>query len=165
MNTAENASLPLDRSALAAEITGLLAANRVWILATSSGDRVSARSMSIINDGLDIWFEMCANDLKGRQIRDNPRVALCWNNVQIEGRAEILGNAHAPEPANAAGVAWFCREYAAVHPDGFRRWSAWEGEVVVRVRPTLVTLWKYLAGEPFRDFLVPGERAWREAYL
>ena len=165
MNTVNNTSFPLDAAALTAEITTMLAANRIWVLATSSEDRVSARSMSIINDGLDIWFEMRSTDLKGRQIQANPRVALCWNNVQIEGRAEILGNAHAPSPANAAGNAWFCREYARVHPDGFRRWSTFEGEVVVRVRPELITLWKYLSDQAVRDFLIPGERAWREAYL
>jgi general stress protein 26 len=60
-------------------------------LATSLGDRVTARTVSFANDGLAILFMSWAHHTKCVQIRVNPRVALCRDNVQIEGIADCMG--------------------------------------------------------------------------
>jgi hypothetical protein len=157
-------TVELELTSLTDEVVAHLAGTQAWVLATCADQRVTARSMTIVNDGLDIWFEMRLHDVKGQQISANPLVALCWNNIQIEGRAEIRGNAFDRNETFGAGNEWFCQEYGHKHPSSFQYWAAMPGEVVVRVSPILITLWKYLDGSSYRDFLIPGQRAWREAY-
>jgi len=67
--------------------------NHRWmVLATSYNDRVTARTVDYASDGLDIYFLSWQHHTKCAQIKGNPRVASCIDNVQIEGKAEILGS-------------------------------------------------------------------------
>ncbi len=106
--------------------------NRVMVLATSHNDRVTARNVGIANCGLDIYFFTWVHSHKCLQIRENPRVALCKDDVQIEGLAEILGDL--VDEKN--------KEYAEKlrnrSPDSVERWEHQPRMVVIRVRPTLI---------------------------
>lgn len=147
----------IDYAALEAETVRAIGAERVMVLATSLEGRTSARSMSTINRGLEVWFQASADSLKLAQLAGNPQVALCRGNLQIEGRAEIVGNAAAP------ACSWFLEEYRKVHPGSYSLYGELPEERVVRVMPTLVSFWKYEGGRPFRDFLDPAAHsAWRE---
>lgn len=113
-------------------IIEFLDAKHTTVLATSLNDRVTARTVSFASDGLDILFLSWGHHTKCAQIRGNPRVALCRDNVQIEGRAEILGN-----PLDKANST-----YAAVYreklPRDFAGFAHQPGMVLVRVVPTAV---------------------------
>jgi general stress protein 26 len=71
---------------------------------------------------------------KYAQIQANPNVALCKDNVQIEGVAEILGDLLAEET----------REHTDTSRDRFsdaiKQWEHRPGMVIIRVRPTLVVV-------------------------
>ena len=68
----------------------VLTANRHIVLATSYNDRVTAITVSYVSNGLDIYFLSWEQHKKCAQIKGNPKVALCQNNMQIKGVAEIL---------------------------------------------------------------------------
>lgn len=72
------------------EILTLFAENRGMILATSLSDRVTARHISFVNEGLVIYFTSWDHNRKIIQMKGNPNVALSLYNVQIEGKAEVL---------------------------------------------------------------------------
>lgn len=62
------------------------------IIATCDNQRVTARTVYYVNDGLDIYFITSKAYFKFKQIEKNPSVALCFENIQMEGETVILGN-------------------------------------------------------------------------
>lgn len=143
------------------EVLGLLDRNRTMVLATSAGGRVTARMMSLVHDGLTLYFQTSLNSVKYQQMVENAQVALCIGNLQLEGRACLRGHPLAPENE------FFRTQYQALHPGSYTTYSGLAHNRVVEVQPVRVTLWKYDAqGQPFRDYLSIAERrAWREMYL
>jgi hypothetical protein len=143
------------------EVLDLLDRNRTMVLATSAEGRVTARMMSLVHDGLTLYFQTGTNSVKYQQMTENTQVALCASNLQLEGRAYLRAHPFAP------GNEFFRAQYQALHPGSYKTYSALSYNRVVEVQPALVTLWKYDAqGQPFRDFLdITGRRAWREMYL
>lgn len=128
------------------EAIDYISKNKIMVLATSSKDRVTARMMSIVNDGLVIYFQTDIDFLKYQQIKENPNVALCIGNIQIEGHAKITG--HPLENP------FFAERYRKIHEGSFKKYSHIKDNVLVEIQPKLVTFWKYdEAGEPLRDFI------------
>jgi len=117
--------------------------NAVMVLATSHNDRVNARNVLIASKGLDLYFFTWRHSRKCKQISENPRIALCKDDVQIEGLAEILGALL--EEKN--------KEYADIlrnkFPDSVKRWENRPGIVIIRIRPTLIAT----AGETIDDHI------------
>ena len=71
------------------EIIAFVEKNRNVTLATSLENRVTARTVQYINEGLDMYFTSWEFNKKIQQIKGNPNVALNLNHIQIEGVAEI----------------------------------------------------------------------------
>lgn len=134
--------------------------NRVAVLASCGTDmHVSARSMSIVNFGLDIWFQTDRRFKKKRQIDENPRVALALDNIQIEGTAEVQGH-----PSSESNT-WFCKEFALYHRGSFDAYTNTRHEVVYRVVPETIILWRYENGQSYRDFIdIQKKKAQRKYY-
>jgi len=109
-------------------------------LATSLEGRVTARTVSFANDGLDIIFWSWGHNVKCVQIRGNPRVALCRDHVQIEGVAEILGSPL--DEKNERYTETMRRKY----PGDYDRFAHAPGMVIVRVIPTLVRIFVQIDG-------------------
>jgi nitroimidazol reductase NimA-like FMN-containing flavoprotein (pyridoxamine 5'-phosphate oxidase superfamily) len=144
---------------LETEIINILEREKHLVLATCSDGRVTARTMSHVNDGMDILFQTDKRFLKVEQMLKNPKVALCIGNLQIEGTAELLR--HPSEPENAD----FCSIYRQKHPHSFEMYAYIKDEIVVKVKPSLITLWKYINGKPCRDYLdVLRAKAYRVFY-
>lgn len=137
----------IDETALTREIEEALEANRVWMLATSLDDHVTIRPMSIVHDGLSLYFQTNRSYVKHEQMRKNPQVALGCNNISIEGT--VLCH----ESWDAAGAAIHAL-YKEKHPGSYAKYGALEGQVVYQVIPTLIKLWKYAeGGVPYREML------------
>lgn len=129
----------------------------IMVLAASAGGRMTARSMGCIFNGLRIAFQTSDTSTKISQIRENPRVALCLGNIQIEGKATVLGH--------PCDIPWFREQYARLHPGSFKAYSWLDDECVVEVEPSLITLWKYDndSGGPYMDRLnVVEKKAYRD---
>ena len=82
----------LDFDLLAKEFVASLERAGSITLATSINDKVTARTMSHVNDGLDIYFQTGNTSVKFRQIESNRNIAFAVGNMQIEAFAEILGH-------------------------------------------------------------------------
>lgn len=129
------------------------------VLATCSGNRVSARTVSIVNHGLKIYFQTDIDFLKYKQIKENPNVALCFENIQIEGQATIT--CHPFENR------FFIENYKIQHKTAFENYSKLKDNVIIEVEPLLITFWKYteVDRKPYRDFIdIKEQKAYREYY-
>ena len=65
----------------------------VIYLATSKNDIVSARPISPLNMGLQLFIRTSANTKKAKEMIANPNVAVCVGNFYFTGRAIALGSA------------------------------------------------------------------------
>jgi uncharacterized pyridoxamine 5'-phosphate oxidase family protein len=128
------------------------------ILATSAQNRVTARPVSIINNGLLVLFQTDKDFIKYQQIKQNPNVALCIGNMQIEGTAKITCQ---PFENN-----FFIDNFKRLHQSAFQRYSHLKDNVIIEVQPKLITFWEYDENhKPFRDFLnITEQKAYREYY-
>ena len=148
-----------DSNELKEEIIDILEREKHIVLASCSDGRVTARTMSHVNVGMDIYLQTDKKFLKVEQIAKNPRVALCVGNLQIEGVAKF--EHHPSDLENTE----FCNLYKQKHPHSFEMYSSMKDEIVIKVKPTLAILWKYINGKPCRDYLhLNGNIAYREYY-
>ncbi len=132
---------------------------KIAVLSTAAHNRVTSRAMSFIRLGDDLYFQSDERNLKIRQIQKNRNVAVCLDNIQMEAEAEIRG--HSSLPVNHDFVAKFKQE----HPGSYEAYTEGKHQVVIRLIIKLITLWKYLDGSPYREFVFPEQqRAERERY-
>jgi len=129
------------------DVIAFLEGKHSIVLATSLDDRVTARTVSFVNDGLDVLFMSWGHNTKCVQIRANPRVALCRDQVQIEGRAEILGSLS--DPANQSYAELLKKKY----PREFTGFAHQPGMVLVRVVPSKIGVFAVIGGQFYVDYL------------
>jgi hypothetical protein len=137
--------MDIDYEGLENEIIKTISSNKIAVLATSYCDRVTARAMSYVNDGLNISFQTGIDSLKYEQMKKNSKVALCLANIQIEGKANFRQQSLYEKD--------FIGKYKLSHPGSFKTYSSMKKSYVVEIRPELITLWKYSDDRVFRDFL------------
>jgi nitroimidazol reductase NimA-like FMN-containing flavoprotein (pyridoxamine 5'-phosphate oxidase superfamily) len=141
------------------ECEEFLSNNHTLVLATSYNNKVTARSMSFVNIGLNLYCQTDKRFEKYAQITANPSVAVCCKNFQIEAIAEELG--HPFDEWNSE----FLKQFKKVHPGSFKAYSESENEVVFRLNPTKIVIWKYIEGKPVRDIIdLVEQKTWREEY-
>jgi len=141
------------------EVIQFLGNNQILVLATSANNRVTGRSMACASKGLTVYCQTDRRFLKFKQIEQNPQVALCAQNVQIEGVAKI--RKHPLDPSNKE----FVEFYSKAIPRAFETYSHLKNFVVIEVEPTLITLWKTSEGKRCREFLrIQEKKAEREFY-
>ena len=129
------------------EIVGILKNNKKWVLSTCENDYVTSRTMSIINDGLDIYFQTNKCYVKYDQMENNPKISLCFSNVSIEGAVEFIGDWNTKANSSLREL------YEENHKSSFDAYGFLENQVVCKVNVHKVKLWKYLDGKPFREIL------------
>jgi general stress protein 26 len=134
------------------EIIMNLEKNKIWVLSTSYMDQVTSRSMSITNIGLDIYFQTHISYVKYNQMQYNKNVSLCFNNISIEGIAEEIGSWKDDKNKELMQL------YKSSHQGSFEKYGALEGQIVFKIKPQKVKLWKYLNGKPFREILYIDEK-------
>lgn len=152
--------MEIEYGILEKKLLAFLDTHKILVLATAANNRVSARSMSCVHIGLKICFQTSGISVKYQQIEQNPNVALCDSNVQIEGVAQIREHPLAETSSAFIGL------YKVHHPGSFKTYSHLRDNVVIEVEPKLVTFWEYDSdGFPYREFLyLPERKAEREYY-
>lgn len=113
------------------------------VLGTSLNDRVTTRNVSTIFMNGKIYFQTECEFLKYFQISQNPNVALCESNMQVEGTAKILG--HPLEEDNKE----FLDVFSQKHIGSFEKYTYLPNEVVIEVTPTLIEMWSYENDRPY----------------
>ena len=115
--------------------------HKTMVLSTSLHDKVTSRTMSVVLIDREFYFQTDLSFRKYRQIRENPNVALCTDNIQVEGICAEMGFPHdCPE---------FCGIYKRYFSAAYDMYSGLESERLFAVKPTYIQKWIYEAGNPF----------------
>lgn len=114
---------------------------KTMVLSTAENNKVSSRMMSIVCfDGL-FYFQTDKTFKKYNQLISNPQIALCTENIQIEGVCKEIGH-----PVDNAV---FCKVYKELFTGSFNKYSFLKNERLFVIKPIYVERWKYIDGVPF----------------
>jgi uncharacterized pyridoxamine 5'-phosphate oxidase family protein len=137
----------IDYNTLENKIIEFLQNKRAIVVATSQNNRVTARTVSFVNIGLQIFFWSYENHTKCHQIRVNPKVALCRDNLQVEGMAELKGSVL--DKKNETYLSKFKEKF----PKDYDRYANEPKMILVDITPTLFVLLVNEDGNLYRDHL------------
>ncbi len=126
------------------------------VLATSSDDKVAARTVSYATQGLDFYILSWDHHEKILQIRENPNVALARDNISIKGVAEILGKPLDEKSRKGAEI------IKKKRPKEFEIFSHIPGMIVIKVTPTYIKSWVRIDNKFFIEHL---DLEKKQAYL
>ena len=122
-----------------------LGESKKMVLSTSLNDIVTSRMMSIVVVNKTIYFQTDKTFRKYEQLKGNPRVSLCADNIQIEGYCEEIGS-----PLDHAE---FLSAYKKYFPSSYTRYSSLKNECLFAVTPLFVQKWLYIDGVPYMEIL------------
>lgn len=134
-------------SELKNKVIEFLESKRAIVLATSLNDNVIARTVSYVNKDLQLYFWSYKNHEKCKQIKNNPTVALCRDNLQVEGLATLHGNIL--DPKNKMYLAPFKNKF----PKDYDRYINEPKMILVKVKPTLFVFLENVDGTLYRNHL------------
>lgn len=115
--------------------------HRNMVLSTSYKNKVSSRMMSIVRVGEKFYFQTDKNFRKYKEIKENPNVSLCIDNIQIEGVCIEIG---APTDSTE-----FCEIFKISFPQAYKLYSLMENEVLFEITPTYIERWIYENDQPY----------------
>lgn len=113
------------------------------VLSTSWMAHVTSRMMSVVVIDGCLYFQTDRNFRKYEQLRKNTRVALCVDNIQIEGNCLELGRPLA--------VPAFSELYARCFRSSYDRYTALKDERVLKVIPEYIQRWAYDTSGPYLE--------------
>ena len=114
---------------------------RTMVLSTSENGVVSSRMMSVVQTDGVFYFQTDITFRKYRQLSANPNVALCIDNIQIEGICEELGHPLQDDS--------FCERFRECFKGSYDAYTSLENERLFAVRPTHIERWIYRDGVPY----------------
>jgi len=115
--------------------------HKKMVLSTALHNHVTSRMMSfIILDGT-FYFQTDIMLRKYSQIKQNPQVSICAENIQIEGICKELGH-----PSVSSH---FCTLFARYYPGSYQLYTHLDNERLLTVTPTFVQRWIYENKVPF----------------
>lgn len=109
--------------------------NRFMVLATSASDKVTARMMSVVRIADCFYFQTDKASRKYRQLISNPNVALCIDNMQIEGICKDIGR-----PSENAE---FCEVFKECYLGSYDKFTMYNNERLLCVQPAFIERWVY----------------------
>ena len=115
--------------------------------------------MSVVIFRNKIYFQTGTDLIKYRQICENENVALCFDNIQVEGIANIMG-----KPMEHDTIMEIYKKH---YKSSYENYSKLDKEILVEVQPQKITIWEYDNNErPYRIYLDLGrKKAYKEMYL
>ncbi len=141
------------------ELFQALGTNQIMVLATCADSKVTARSMSFIIDKFKLFFQTDRSFCKYSQMKSNPNVAICLNNIQIEGICREIGH-----PLSQNNV-MFAQKYKEHFRGSFEKYSHLPNETVFEVTPGMITVWSYEDGKPVREFYNFNKEKYNKEYV
>lgn len=112
-----------------------LGTSKIMALATAYGDSPMVRNVSCLFYDEAIWFKTDMNFRKTAHLLRNPRVAMCWNGIQVEGIAENRGLV-VDEPGRR-----FEELYKKHLWGSYNKYSHEDSEILIKVKPCFVEVW------------------------
>ena len=114
---------------------------RKMVLSTSVNDRVSSRMMSVVQINNEFYFQTDRKLKKYHQLSLNHNIALCIDNIQIEGICKEVGHPM-DNPA-------FCEVFRECFKGSYDAYSSLKNERLFAVKPLFIERWIYRNGIPF----------------
>jgi len=116
------------------QIEEILARTKFAVLATANKEGiVSASQMSIVNDGLKIYFQTDSTFEKVKNIKENPNVAINIGAYYFKGIAKIAG--HPTENK------LFINELKEKHLKAYNSYTKLPNEVLIEIKLTEARIW------------------------
>ena len=131
-----------DYSKMKAKVISILERRQSIVLATSFNNKVTARTISHVNEGLTIFFQSSGGSEKAQQMLHNPNVAIAVSNIQMEAVVEDCG--HPCDPNNKNII----EKYKNKYPAYFEKYSNLPDEILFKVVPTKIKLYSYTDNKP-----------------
>lgn len=119
--------------------------SKKMVLSTALNDVVTSRMMSMIVLDKELYFQTDRTFRKYSQLKGNPNVSLCIDNIQIEGYCEEIG-----KPSEYLE---FSDAYKKCFPSSYLRYTALESERLFVVKPTFIERWLYIDQKPYIEIL------------
>ncbi|MEG0514174.1 MAG: pyridoxamine 5'-phosphate oxidase family protein [Cetobacterium sp.] len=126
------------------ELFRMIGKARKVVLSTSYDNRVTSRMMSFVIFDNKFYCQTDKTFLKYQQIKSNPNVALCIDNIQIEGIAKNIGK----PLENKKFISLFKQYYKT----SYEIYSFLENEILLEIEPTFIGVWTYKDFIPVREF-------------
>ena len=114
---------------------------KTMVLSSSANNKVSSRMMSIVSYNGLFYFQTDKTLRKYTQLINNPHIALCSANIQIEGICAEIGH-----PTDNP---LFCKVYKECFNSSFNKYSSLKNERLFVVKPIYVERWIYIDTAPF----------------
>ena len=114
---------------------------KTMVLSSFANNKVSSRMMSVVFYNGLFYFQTDKTFRKYNQLINNPYIALCFENIQIEGICAEIGH-----PMDNA---LFCNVYKECFSSSFSKYSSLKNERLFVVTPTYVERWVYIDTVPF----------------
>lgn len=111
------------------------------VLSSSLNNIVTSRMMSIVYFEEKLYFQTDKLFRKYEQLKGNPHISLCIDNIQIEGKCKEVGKPK--ENIN------FCNIYKELFPNSFKNYSLLENERLFEVTPNFIQRWIYIDNIPY----------------
>ena len=108
---------------------------KIMALASCVDDYPMVRNVSCIFYNDKIYFKTDRNFRKTKQLFQNPRVAMCFNGVQVEGVAENKGLVVEEEGRV------FEKKYKEYLWQSYNAYSHEDSEILIEVTPKFVEIW------------------------
>lgn len=118
-----------------------LGKNKAMVLSTSLNDKVTSRMMSFVIIDNCFYFQTDRSFRKYGQIKNNPNVSLCIDNIQIEGVCSQLGH-----PSDNSQ---FCAIYEKCYKWSYEHYSGLKDERLFMIKPNYIQKWIYEDSQPF----------------
>lgn len=119
--------------------------SKKMVLSTALNDVVTSRMMSVIHLNNQLYFQTDHTFRKYYQLKGNPNVALCIDNIQIEGFCKEIGI-----PSEHTE---FCNAYKECFTSSFHKYTLLKNERLFVVVPTFIERWVYMDGVPYMQSL------------
>jgi uncharacterized pyridoxamine 5'-phosphate oxidase family protein len=121
--------------------------SKIMALATSSKNHPTVRLVSFIIYKNKILFQTGTDLIKYEQICENNNVALCIDNIQIEGVAKIIGKTNDNKNNEIMEI------YKKHYKNSYETYSHYDKEILIEIKPIKITKWDYENGKPYRIFI------------
>ena len=115
------------------------------VLSTSYQGKVTSRMMSVIIFDGEFYFQTDKNFMKYNQIKNNPNVSLCCDNISIEGIGTELGK---PLDNNR-----FIKLYEKYYNYSYQQYSSLQNERLFKVTPLYIQIWIYENAKPYIEII------------
>lgn len=112
-----------------------LGTSKIMALGSSVENHVMVRNVSCLFYNDKVYFKTDKNFRKTKQLFENPQVALCFHNIQIEGIAKNCGLVVEEEGSVFENL------YKKYLWGSYNAYSHVDSEIIIEVSPTFVEIW------------------------